>query len=83
MSILEVTHIEKSFESTKVLKDISFSLDRGQALAIIGSSGSGKTTLLRCLNFLESFVLSSGGARPGNPSDPRPCRRRVKNFFIF
>ena len=53
MSILEVTNIEKSFERTKVLKDISFSLERGQALAIIGSSGSGKTTLLRCLNFLE------------------------------
>ena len=53
MSILEVEHISKSFEDTKVLKDISFSLEKGQALSIIGSSGSGKTTLLRCLNFLE------------------------------
>ena len=54
MAILEVQHIEKHFGTTKVLKDISFSLEQGQALAIIGSSGSGKTTLLRCLNFLES-----------------------------
>lgn len=53
MAILEVRNIEKSFGSTKVLKNIDFSLEQGQALAIIGSSGSGKTTLLRCLNFLE------------------------------
>ncbi|MBO5470586.1 MAG: amino acid ABC transporter ATP-binding protein [Lachnospiraceae bacterium] len=51
--MLEVHNIEKSFGSTKVLKNIDFSLEQGQALAIIGSSGSGKTTLLRCLNFLE------------------------------
>ena len=54
MAILEVKNIEKHFENTKVLEDISFSLEEGNALAIIGSSGSGKTTLLRCLNFLES-----------------------------
>ena len=54
MAILEVRNIEKHFGSTRVLEDISFELERGQALAIIGSSGSGKTTLLRCLNFLET-----------------------------
>ena len=54
MSILEVEHISKSFNKTEALKDISFSLERGQVLSIIGSSGSGKTTLLRCLNFLET-----------------------------
>ncbi len=53
MAILEVEHICKSFEKTEVLKDISFSLEEGEVLSIIGSSGSGKTTLLRCLNFLE------------------------------
>ena len=54
MAILEVRNIEKNFGTTKVLKDISFDLEEGKALAIIGSSGSGKTTLLRCLNFLET-----------------------------
>lgn len=54
MAILEVKNIEKQFNNTSVLKDISFSLEEGNALAIIGSSGSGKTTLLRCLNFLET-----------------------------
>lgn len=54
MAILEVKNIEKHFGSTKVLEDVSFSLEEGNALAIIGSSGSGKTTLLRCLNFLET-----------------------------
>ena len=54
MAILEVSHIEKRFAQTPVLKDISFSMEQGQAIAIIGSSGSGKTTLLRCLNFLET-----------------------------
>ncbi|MBO5079165.1 MAG: ATP-binding cassette domain-containing protein, partial [Oscillospiraceae bacterium] len=54
MSVLEVKNIKKSFGKTKVLKDVSFSLQKGQVLAIIGSSGSGKTTLLRCLNFLET-----------------------------
>ena len=54
MAILEVHNIEKHFGPTRVLEDISFELEQGRALAIIGSSGSGKTTLLRCLNFLET-----------------------------
>ena len=54
MSILQVEHISKSFGNTKVLKDVSFSLEEGEVVSIIGSSGSGKTTLLRCLNFLET-----------------------------
>ena len=54
MAILEVNNIKKGFDGTDVLKGVSFSLEQGQVLAIIGSSGSGKTTLLRCLNFLET-----------------------------
>lgn len=54
MPILEVENICKSFGHTEILKNISFSLEKGQVLSIIGSSGSGKTTLLRCLNFLET-----------------------------
>ena len=54
MAVLEVKDIMKNFGKTVVLKGISFSLEKGDVLSIIGSSGSGKTTLLRCLNFLET-----------------------------
>ena len=54
MAILEVTNLTKSFGKTKVLKGISFNLEKGNVLSVIGSSGSGKTTLLRCINFLET-----------------------------
>ena len=54
MAALEVKNLKKSFGKTEVLKGISFTLEKGQVLAIIGSSGSGKTTLLRCLNLLET-----------------------------
>ena len=73
MAILDVQHIEKHFGDTPVLKDISFSLEEGQALSIIGSSGSGKTTLLRCLNFLETpdnGVISVRGETLFDANDP-------------
>lgn len=54
MSILEISNIKKSFGNNNVLKGISFSIEEGEVLSVIGSSGSGKTTLLRCLNFLET-----------------------------
>ena len=54
MAVLQVSNIKKGFGSTDVLRGVSFSLEQGQVLTIIGSSGSGKTTLLRCLNFLEA-----------------------------
>lgn len=54
MAILNVENLSKRFDATEVLCDVSFSLERGEVLSIIGSSGSGKTTLLRCLNFLET-----------------------------
>ncbi len=53
MSVLEVQNIRKSFGKVDVLKGVSFSLEQGQVLSLIGSSGSGKTTLLRCMTFLE------------------------------
>ena len=52
MPILEVEHIRKTFEHTQVLKDISFSLEQGQVVSIIGSSGSGKTTCTFCFHQL-------------------------------
>ncbi len=54
MPRLEVKNLQKGFGGTEVLRGVSFALESGQVLAIIGSSGSGKTTLLRCLNFLET-----------------------------
>ena len=77
MSILEARHIEKHFGATQVLRDISFELEQGQALAIIGSSGSGKTTLLRCLNFLETpdqGVISVRGKTLFDAADPATRR---------
>lgn len=53
MAILEVKNIEKSFGKTEVLKGVSFEMQKGEVVSIIGSSGSGKTTLLRCISFLE------------------------------
>ena len=64
MALLEVNNIQKRFGNNQVLKGVSFTLEKGQVLAIIGSSGSGKTTLLRCLNFLETpdnGTISVGG----------------------
>lgn len=66
MAILQVEGIKKSFGKVEVLKDISFSIEKGEVLSIIGSSGSGKTTLLRCLNFLErpeKGVISVSGTK--------------------
>ncbi|MCH5254018.1 MAG: amino acid ABC transporter ATP-binding protein [Lachnospiraceae bacterium] len=77
MPILEVEHIRKTFEDTEVLQDISFSLERGQAVSIIGSSGSGKTTLLRCLNFLEQpdgGVIRVNGETLFDAEDPSTQR---------
>ncbi|MBR5539697.1 MAG: amino acid ABC transporter ATP-binding protein [Clostridia bacterium] len=59
MVLLEVNNLKKNFGKVDVLKGVSFNLEKGEVLAIIGSSGSGKTTLLRCLNFLE---LANGGS---------------------
>ena len=77
MAILDVCNIEKHFGPTRVLEDISFSLEQGQTLAIIGSSGSGKSTLLRCLNFLETpnqGTISVNGSVLFDASDPATQR---------
>ena len=92
MSMLEVQHIGKSFGATEVLKDISFSLEQGQALAIIGSSGSGKTTLLRCLNFLETpnqgRILVEGkpifdAANPESQKESEIRKKRLHFGLVF
>lgn len=73
MAILEVEHVSKTFDHTEVLKDISFTLEKGEVVSIIGSSGSGKTTFLRCLNFLErpdTGVIRVGGETLFDAEDP-------------
>lgn len=56
MSILSVKNLEKKFGDLTVLKDISFDINDGEIISIIGSSGSGKSTLLRCMNQLETIT---------------------------
>ncbi len=73
MAILEVEHLSKTFERTEVLKDINFSLEKGQVVSLIGSSGSGKTTCLRCLNFLErpdTGIIRVNGETLFDANDP-------------
>lgn len=88
MPILEVEHICKSFNNTEVLKDVSFSLEKGQAVSIIGSSGSGKTTLLRCLNFLEhpdKGIIRVNGETlfdADDPSTQQPSSIRKKRLHF-
>ncbi|MDD6716437.1 MAG: amino acid ABC transporter ATP-binding protein [Firmicutes bacterium] len=90
--ILEVRDIRKNFEDTQVLKGISFTMQEGTALSIIGSSGSGKTTLLRCLNFLEtpdagSFLIKGetifDAARQEKDSEEEIRRKRLHFGMVF
>ena len=86
MAVLEVQNIKKRFGSTDVLKGVSFSLEKGQVLAIIGSSGSGKTTLLRCLNFLETpdggQILVNGRVL-GRSNDEQLRKSRLHFGLVF
>ena len=92
MAVLQVNNIKKRFGSTDVLKGVSFSLEKGQVLTIIGSSGSGKTTLLRCLNFLESpdegeILVNGKVLTSGNEDEIRQNRLHFglvfQNFNLF
>lgn len=92
MKVLEVKNLEKSYGNLSILKDISFSLCKGEVLSIIGSSGSGKTTLLRCLNFLEQpqngqiFVnnqLMWNGSRPAVEGNASLRKMRLHFGLVF
>ena len=88
MAILEVNNLKKGFGAVDVLKGVSFSLEQGQVLAIIGSSGSGKTTLLRCLNFLETpdegEIRVNGELLTGaNLSESQIRRNRLHFGLVF
>lgn len=91
MTILEVKNLTKKFGGSEVLNNVSFTLDRGETLAVIGSSGSGKTTLLRCLNFLEridfgSIILNGNvlfDASSGEKYDEGSIRERRLHFGLI
>ena len=88
MALLEVNNLKKNFGRTQVLRDVSFSLEKGQVLAIIGTSGSGKTTLLRCLNFLETAddgqITVDGKVLTGkNLSDEQIRQNRLRFGLVF
>ena len=86
MALLEVKNLKKDFGKTNVLKGISFSLEKGQVLAIIGSSGSGKTTLLRCLNFLETAdegqIIVNGKVLTGKGLSDQQIRENRLHFGL-
>ena len=86
MAILEVKNLKKGFGFTDVLKGVSFSLEQGQVLAIIGSSGSGKTTLLRCLNFLEppddGEIIVNGKCLTGSHLSDEDIRQNRLHFGL-
>ncbi|MBR0535884.1 MAG: amino acid ABC transporter ATP-binding protein [Clostridia bacterium] len=85
--MLEVKDLKKSFGKTEVLKGVSFTLDEGEVLSIIGSSGSGKTTILRCINQLEipnSGYISVGGEIffDGTAEKENAKQRRMKQRLV-
>ena len=83
--ILNVEHLGKSFGTHEVLKDIHFSVERGEVISIIGSSGSGKSTLLRCINMLEEpssgTIYFEGKPISYAPKDRSAFRARVGMVF--
>ena len=92
MAILEIKNLMKSFDKTEVLKDVSFSMEPGEVVSVIGSSGSGKTTLLRCINFLEKadkgqIVLNGevifDGAEKKRMSNDEIRKKQLKFGFVF
>ena len=78
--ILEIQHLEKRFGDHVVLKDISFSVEKGDVICIIGSSGSGKSTLLRCINFLEE--PSGGEILYHGKNAENACKRTIYNSKV-
>ena len=85
MSILEIKNLKKSFDGEMVLKDVSFSLEKGECLAILGNSGSGKSTCLRCINLLErpdeGEILFEGQNILARNVDENRVRSRINMVF--
>jgi polar amino acid transport system ATP-binding protein len=86
MAFLEVKNITKSFGDTQVLKGVSFEMQKGEVVSIIGSSGNGKTTLLRCLNFLETpdsgEIIVDGNVIFPFPTQPEEKTKKRLTFGL-
>ena len=90
-NILEISHLEKSFGTHEVLKDIDFTVKKGDVISIIGASGSGKSTMLRCINLLENPTGGSILYHGEDITDPKmsvPAYREkvgmvFQNFNLF
>ena len=89
--ILRLEHLEKTFGTHQVLRDISFSVNKGDVISIIGSSGSGKSTMLRCVNLLEEptggKIIFEGKDISGKELNLSQYRARVgmvfQQFILF
>ena len=83
--ILQVNHLSKAFGSNLVLRDIDFTVEKGDVISIIGASGSGKSTLLRCINLLETpssgEILYHGSNVVGRGVNPTEYRSHVGMVF--
>ena len=83
MAVISVSHLEKSFGTHEVLKDINLDVEQGEVVCIIGASGSGKSTMLRCINLLEK---PTGGSILFNGEDiggVAPAGYRAKVGMVF
>ena len=87
MAFLEVKNIYKSFGDTPVLNGVSFDMEKGEVVSIIGSSGNGKTTLLRCLNFLERIdkgqIVVDGNLILDAETEGRNSKKNVTKNLTF
>lgn len=85
MEILRVENLEKTFGTNRVLKDINFTVEKGEVISVIGSSGSGKSTLLRCLNRLEEptkgRILLEGKEITDDGKNLRQMRSKMAMVF--
>ena len=84
-TILEIRHLSKTFGTHAVLKDVDFTVSKGDVTSIIGASGSGKSTLLRCINLLETLttgeILFHGESVTAGKINPSAYRARVGMVF--
>ena len=84
-TILEIRHLSKTFGTHAVLKDVDFTVSRGDVTSVIGASGSGKSTLLRCINLLETLttgeILFHGESVTGGKINQNAYRARVGMVF--